>query len=101
MLLGPVELGPALQFPKVFPVGDLKKPRKRGSATQTDSKLLDLNRPVSIAATGSTFALFCCGGYKIITWSNADSDSGGDNSAVQSQSKGVQQIQATSLQTDQ
>ena len=44
-----------------------------------------------IAATERAFALFCCGGDRVVTWGDRDCDS----SKVQDQLKGVQQVQAT------
>eukprot|EP00434_Breviolum_minutum_P007778 symbB.v1.2.006864.t1/scaffold415.1/size208980/7 len=46
-----------------------------------------------LAATNSAFALWCHGDSAMVTWGNARC--GGDNSEVQDQLKGVQQIQAT------
>eukprot|EP00435_Cladocopium_sp_Y103_P068286 s76_g31.t1 len=46
-----------------------------------------------LAATATTFALFCSAGDRVVTWGNPDC--GGDSSAVQDQLKGVQQLQAT------
>ena len=46
-----------------------------------------------LAATDDAFALFCCGGDRVVTWGNPYC--GGDSSEIQDQLKGVQQIQAT------
>ena len=46
-----------------------------------------------MAATRAAFAIWCCGGDRIVTW--GDPDSGGDSSAVQDQLRNVQQVQAT------
>ena len=48
---------------------------------------------VMLAATDQAFALWCCGGDKVVTWGNANF--GGDISQVKDQLKSVQQIQAT------
>ena len=45
-----------------------------------------------VAATGAAFALFCCGGDRVVTWGK--SDYGGDSSEVQDRLKGVQQVQS-------
>eukprot|EP00438_Fugacium_kawagutii_P017713 Skav207316 [mRNA] locus=scaffold2296:381119:382130:- [translate_table: standard] len=44
-----------------------------------------------VAATGQAFALWCCGGDRIVTWGTPDR--GGDSSAVQDQLRNVQQVQ--------
>ena len=46
-----------------------------------------------LAATDRAFALFCCGGDRVVTWGHPDF--GGDSSRVQGQLKGVQQVQAS------
>ena len=46
-----------------------------------------------LAATDRVFALFCCGGDRVVTWGHPDF--GGDSSRAQGQLKGVQQVQAT------
>ena len=43
---------------------------------------------------GGAFALWCCGGSKIVVWGKPDC--GGDSSAVQDQLRNVQQVQGTS-----
>ena len=47
-----------------------------------------------LAATRYAFAVWCCGGDRVLTWGH--SDFGGDSSAVQDQLKRVRQVQATS-----
>ena len=49
---------------------------------------------VNISASTQAFALWCCGGSKILTWGNPEY--GADCSLVQDQLKNVLQIQATS-----
>ena len=46
-----------------------------------------------LAATDRVFALFCCGGDRVVTW--GDPDWGVDSSQVQDRLKGVQQVQAS------
>ena len=46
-----------------------------------------------LATTGAAFALFCCGGERVVTWGRHGL--GGDRSGGQDQLKGVQQLQAT------
>ena len=46
-----------------------------------------------LAATEAAFALWCCGGQKVVTWGHPAF--GGDSSAIQGQLKSVQKIQAT------
>ena len=46
----------------------------------------------SIAATQEAFALWCCGGDRIVAWGIPDS--GGDNSAIQDLLRNVQQVKA-------
>eukprot|EP00435_Cladocopium_sp_Y103_P072163 s196_g39.t1 len=46
-----------------------------------------------LAATREAFALWCCGGDRIVTWGHPDC--GSDNSAVQHQLRSVEQVQAT------
>ena len=46
----------------------------------------------SIAATQEAFALWCCGGNRIVAWGAPDS--GGDNSAIQDLLRNVQQVKA-------
>ena len=48
-----------------------------------------------LAETGGAFALWCCGGDRIVTWGNAKF--GGDSSAVQDRFRSVQQLEATSF----
>ena len=44
-----------------------------------------------LAATERAFALWCCGGHRIVTW--GDRGFGGDSSEVRNQLKNVQQVQ--------
>ena len=44
-----------------------------------------------VAATGSVFALWCCGGDKIVTW--GDPGHGSDSGVVEHQLRNIQQIQ--------
>jgi hypothetical protein len=46
-----------------------------------------------VAATKSAFAVWCVGGYQVLTW--GDPDTGGDSNAVQNQLKNIQQVCAT------
>ena len=46
-----------------------------------------------VSATGRSFALWCRGGYRIVTWGKPNS--GDDSRSVQDQLRSVQQIQAT------
>ena len=46
-----------------------------------------------LAATDGAFALFRCGGDRVVTWGHPDF--GGDSSRAQGQLKGVQQVKAT------
>ena len=59
---------------------------------QDGDQLTAIPGQAKLAATGSAFALWCCGGQKVVTWRNPEC--GGDNSAVQGLKK-VQQVQAT------
>ena len=47
---------------------------------------------IKISATNNAFALWCCGGNKIVTWGSRDA--GGDNSALHGQSRNVKHVQA-------
>ena len=47
-----------------------------------------------LAATQTAFALWCCGGDRVLAW--GDPGSGGDSSAVHDQLKSVRQVQASS-----
>ena len=46
-----------------------------------------------MATTRRAFAMWCCGGDRMLTWGNPDY--GGDSSEVQDQLKSVQEVQAT------
>ena len=46
-----------------------------------------------VVATSAAFAVFCCGGDRVVTWGAALY--GGDSSQVQDQLKAVQEVQAT------
>eukprot|EP00435_Cladocopium_sp_Y103_P062968 s411_g24.t1 len=46
-----------------------------------------------LAATAAAFALFCCGGDRVVTWGYPAH--GGDNPQIQHRLKGVQQVQAS------
>ena len=60
---------------------------------QDGQHLTAVAQEAKIATTGSAFAVWCCGGNKVLSWGNPDY--GGDCSAVQDQLRNVQQIQAT------
>ena len=47
----------------------------------------------NLAATEDAFALWCCGGDRVLTWGNPEA--GGDSSSLQDQLRNVQQIRAT------
>ena len=61
---------------------------------QNGDSLTAVAQQQKLAATGSAFALWCEGGYRIVTW--GDRFSGGDSSGVQDQLKNVQHICGTS-----
>ena len=54
---------------------------------QDGDTLTALALQIKLAATGSAFALWCCGGSTLVTW--GDRDSGGDSSVVQDRIDGV------------
>ena len=60
---------------------------------QDGDTLTALALQVKIAATGSAFALWCCGVSTLLTW--GDRDSGGDSSIVQDRINGVIQVKGT------
>ena len=60
---------------------------------QDGDQLTAIVGEAKLAATRYAFALWCCGGDRVLTWGNPGS--GGDSSAVQDQLKSVRQIQAT------
>eukprot|EP00435_Cladocopium_sp_Y103_P017206 s2255_g4.t1 len=68
----------------------------QSAGLQEGDCILAIVLQVQVASTLRAFALWCCGGDRIITW--GDPDSGGDSSAVQDQLgnlRSVQQVQAT------
>ena len=60
---------------------------------QDGDQLTAIVGEAKLAATRYAFALWCCGGDRVLTWGHLDF--GGDSSAVQDQLKSVQQVQAT------
>jgi hypothetical protein len=60
---------------------------------QENDHLMAIAQEVKLAATQQAFALWCCGGSKIITW--GDPACRGESSQVQHQLRNVQQVQAT------
>ena len=63
------------------------------SGIQDGNHLMAIAQEAKLAATDQAFALWCCGGDRIVTWGAADC--GGDSSRVQDKLKNVQQLQAT------
>ena len=66
------------------------------AGVQEGDNLTALAQQPKMAATEKAFALWCCGGLRIVTWGNPRC--GGDISAVQNRlgQSGVQQIKASS-----
>ena len=60
---------------------------------QDGAQLTAIVGEAKLAATRYAFAVWCCGGDRVLTWGNPLS--GCDSSAVQDQLKSVQQVQAT------
>ena len=60
---------------------------------QEGDHLTAIVQQAKMAATDEAFAMWCCGGDRIVTWGRPDR--GGDSSAVQDQLRNVQQVQAT------
>ena len=65
----------------------------QAAGIQEGEHLTALAQRAKIASTGGAFAVWCCGGDKIVTWGSPGQ--GGDCSAVQEQFRNVQEIQAT------
>ena len=59
---------------------------------QDGDHLTVVPQEAQLAATEGAFALWCCGGDRVITW--GDAIDGGDSSAVTDQLRNVQQIEA-------
>ena len=59
---------------------------------QEGEHLTAIAQQARLSATEDAFAVWCCGGDRIVTW--GDPDHGGDSSAVQDQLKNVQQVHA-------
>ena len=66
---------------------------KDAAGLQDGDNLTAFVLKVMLAATDQAFALWCCGGDKVVTWGNANF--GGDISQVKDQLKSVKQVQAT------
>jgi predicted short-subunit dehydrogenase-like oxidoreductase (DUF2520 family) len=66
----------------------------QAAEVQEGDHLTAAAQQVNISASTQAFALWCCGGSKILTWGNPEY--GADCSLVQDQLKNVLQIQATS-----
>ena len=60
---------------------------------QDGAQLTAVVGEAKLAATRYAFALWCCGGDRVLTWGHRGR--GGDSSAVQDQLKSVRQVQAT------
>lgn len=61
---------------------------------QDGDHLTAVAQQAKLAATEQAFALWCCGGDRLLTWGNRHF--GGHSAAVQEQFRGVQQVGATS-----
>ena len=66
----------------------------QAAGVQDGEHITAVAQRANLAATTEAFALWCCGGSRVVTWGNPHR--GGHCSAVQDQLKKVQQIQATS-----
>ena len=64
------------------------------AGVQNGDNLTVVAQEAKLAATEQAFALWCCGGDRLLTWGNPHF--GGDSAAVQEQFRGVQQVGATS-----
>ena len=67
----------------------------KAAGLQEGDYLTAIVQQAMMAATGRAFAMWCCGGGRIVPW--GDPGRGGDSSAVQDQLRNVQQVQATSF----
>eukprot|EP00435_Cladocopium_sp_Y103_P061451 s1007_g23.t1 len=67
----------------------------QAAGVQDGDRLTAVAQRANLSATDEAFALWCCGGNKVVTW--GDRFCGGDCSAVQDQLRNVAQIQATSV----
>ena len=67
----------------------------QAAGVQDGENITAVAQRASLSATTEAFALWCCGGNRVITWGHADA--GGDCSAIQDQLEDVQQIQAASV----
>eukprot|EP00435_Cladocopium_sp_Y103_P014490 s1439_g3.t1 len=65
----------------------------QAAGVQEGDRLTAVAQRASLSATFEAFALWCCGGNRVVTWGHPDR--GGDCSSVQDQLTNVQQIQAT------
>ena len=86
-----------LGFLRVVAAGRLLDPEESPQAAgvqEGDHLTAIVVQEAEIAATQDAFALWCCGGDRIVTWGHPIN--GGCNFEVQDQLKGVQQVQATS-----
>ena len=61
---------------------------------QDGDHLTTVAQEAKLVATEQAFALWCCGGDRLLTWGNRHF--GGHSAAVQEQFRGVQQVGATS-----
>ena len=64
------------------------------SAIHDGEHLTAIAQQPKLAASCYAFAMWCCGGDRVVTW--GDQNSGGDSSAVRGQLRNVQKIEATS-----
>jgi hypothetical protein len=64
------------------------------SVIQDGEHLTAIAQQPKLAASCYAFAMWCCGGDRVVTWGHPSC--GGDSSAVRGQLRNVQQIQATS-----
>ena len=70
----------------------------QAAGLQDEDHLTAIVQEGKLAATSQAFALWCCGGDRIVTWSRSDGSSdfsGGDSSQIQARLKAVQEVKAT------
>ena len=70
---------------------NLNNPSLWAAGLEDGDQLTAIVGQAKLAATESTFALWCCAGDGVVTWG----DSGNDSSLVHDQLKSVRQVQAS------
>eukprot|EP00435_Cladocopium_sp_Y103_P029805 s1570_g7.t1 len=65
----------------------------QAAGIQEGEHLTAVVQQAKVASTAGAFAVWCCGGDRIVTWGHPQH--GGDSSAIQGQLRRVEQVQAT------